>query len=341
MVKNLKFGIFDQMEFNQASLGALYEERLQMLEYADGAGFWCYHKSEHHFIPLDAAPSANVFLAAASQRTSSIRLGSLVYLLPFYNPIRLIEEICTLDHLCRGRLEVGVGKGISPAEHTLWGRDPEGARSRFEETFEILRLGLSSETIHHKGTEYHYDGLVVPHRPKQRPHPAIWYPGNFNYAGQHRLNTVVGGPADLVAQSIQSYKSLVANPIKDWNPGVTEPIIGATRHIYVAASREQARDRVTTAYPKYHQNLSTLFKKHDIPFANGDPSLGGNVELALSVGALIAGSPDDVVDHIKDLVTKTSVDYLMLAFAWGDLQHQETMASMHLFVDEVMPRFKQ
>jgi len=336
----LKFGIFDHMEFNQVSLEQLYEERLQMLEYADNAGFWCYHKAEHHFTPLDAAPSANVFLAAASQRTSHIRLGSLVHLLPFYDPIRLIEELCTLDHLCGGRLEVGVGKGISPAEHALWGRDPESAQSRFEEAFTILRLGLAGDTIHHKGAEYRYDGLVLSHRPKQHPQPPIWYPGNFSYAGRHRLNTVVAGPADVVAQSVQTYKSLVADADTDWNPGVAEPVIGATCHIYLAADRDQARARVSTAYPKYHQNLSTLFKKYDVPFANGDPSLGGNVELALSLGALIAGSPDDVSNHIKDLVSKSSVDYLMFSFHWGDLEHQEVMASMRLFVDEVMPGFK-
>ena len=137
----MRFGIFDHMEFRSGSLAELYEERLRMLEFADEAGFWCYHKAAHHFIPLDAAPSGTVFLAAASQRTKRIRLGSLVLLLPFYEPLRLIEEVCMLDHLSNGRLEIGIGKGISPAEHSLWGEDPETARDRFEEAFAILRTG--------------------------------------------------------------------------------------------------------------------------------------------------------------------------------------------------------
>ena len=126
----MQFGIFDHMEQRGGELGVLYEQRLQMLEYADAAGFARYHKAEHHFTTLDAAPSAMVFLAAASQRTKRIRLGSLVSLLPFYHPVRFIEEVCALDHLSGGRLDVGIGKGISPIEHRLWGNPDEEAVAR-------------------------------------------------------------------------------------------------------------------------------------------------------------------------------------------------------------------
>lgn len=103
----MRFGIFDHMERRDEPPGVQLENRLQMLEFADAAGYWCYHKAEHHFTVLDIAPSSNVFLAAASQRTSNIRFGPMVYLLPFYDPLRLVEEICVLDHLSGGRLEIG------------------------------------------------------------------------------------------------------------------------------------------------------------------------------------------------------------------------------------------
>ena len=148
---HVQFGIFDHMEQRGSTLRQLYEERLQMLEFADDGGFVRYHKAEHHFTPLDCAPSATVFLAAASQRTRRIRLGSLVQLLPFYHPLRLIEEICTLDHLCGGRLDVGVGKGISPIEHALWGLEPEEARARADETLAILRAGLVTDRLTYRG----------------------------------------------------------------------------------------------------------------------------------------------------------------------------------------------
>src|SRR5438045_7057681 len=87
-----------------------------MVEYADAAGFDYYHLAEHHWTPLCMAPSPTLFLAAVAQRTLRIRFGPLVYVLPLYHPLRLLEEICMLDHLSHGRLEVGIGRGASPYE---------------------------------------------------------------------------------------------------------------------------------------------------------------------------------------------------------------------------------
>jgi len=120
----VQFGIFDWIDRNQLQLPDLYEQRLQCLEYADEAGFYCYHLAEHQATPLAMAPSPSVFLAAAIQRTQRIRMGPLVYLLPLYNPLRLVQEICMLDNLSRGRLEVGVGRGVSPFELAFYNVTP-------------------------------------------------------------------------------------------------------------------------------------------------------------------------------------------------------------------------
>ena len=88
-----------------------YESRLRLLEKYDAAGFYSYHLAEHHATPLGLAPVPGLFLAAATQRTRRIRLGPCVYCLPLYDPLRLIEEVCMLDHLSRGRFDFGVGRG--------------------------------------------------------------------------------------------------------------------------------------------------------------------------------------------------------------------------------------
>ena len=89
----MEFGLFDWIDRGKAPLQKLYEERLRLLEVADSAGFLGYHLAEHHFTPLGMAPSPALFLSAAAQRTQRIRLGPLGYLLPLYNPLRLIEEV--------------------------------------------------------------------------------------------------------------------------------------------------------------------------------------------------------------------------------------------------------
>ena len=86
------FGLFDWIDRSTAPLHQLYKDRLQLLEAADAAGFFCYHLAEHHATPLGMAPSPALFLTAAAQRTQRIRLGPLVYLLPLYNPLSVRPE---------------------------------------------------------------------------------------------------------------------------------------------------------------------------------------------------------------------------------------------------------
>jgi alkanesulfonate monooxygenase SsuD/methylene tetrahydromethanopterin reductase-like flavin-dependent oxidoreductase (luciferase family) len=106
----MQFGIFDQNDHGPYPLAEQYEKRLKLIEFYDQAGFRTYHMSEHHSTPLNLTPSPSVFLAAVAQRTKRIRLGPLVYVLPAHHPLQLAEEICMLDHLSNGRLEVGIGR---------------------------------------------------------------------------------------------------------------------------------------------------------------------------------------------------------------------------------------
>ena len=327
------------MEQRGTSLSAVYEERLQMLERADALGFWCYHKAEHHFINLDSAPSANVFLAAASQRTSTLRFGPLVYLLPFYHPIRLLEEICALDNLCQGRLEIGIGKGISPPEHAKWGLDPANARDQFEEAFDILLDGLADGRVDHDGAFYHFDNVDVNMRTYQGRMPGLWYPGNVEYAADNRLNTVVGGTSSDLAAKVDTFKTGLASPSRDANPGVPAPVLAVRRHVFLAKNDELADARVARAYRVYHQNLAHLWRLHNVPFPNRDPSFGGDMHAAMAAHDLVVGSPDTVAAHIQSLVDAGDLEYLIASFAWGDLTHAESMASIELFAREVMPRF--
>src|SRR5260370_25066965 len=120
----MKVGVFDQLDRNDRPLHAFYEERLKIVEAYDRGGFYAYHTAEHHETPLGLAASPSVFLAAVAQRTHKLRFGPLVYTLPLHHPLRLVEEICMLDQLSKGRFELGVGRGISPIETAYYGVDP-------------------------------------------------------------------------------------------------------------------------------------------------------------------------------------------------------------------------
>src|SRR5215468_3654152 len=143
----MKFGVFDHMDQAGVPLEQQFAERLRLIEAYDRLGFHAYHLAEHHGTPLGLAPSPGLFMAAVAQRTKRLRFGPLVYLLPLYHPLRLIEEICMLDHMSGGRLEVGVGRGVSPIEVGFYGVDPAEGPLRFAEALKVIRQGLTSEKL--------------------------------------------------------------------------------------------------------------------------------------------------------------------------------------------------
>ncbi len=141
----MDLGIFDHLDRRDMPLADFYEHRLRLLEKYDAAGFYSYHLAEHHATPLGLAPVPGLFLAAATQRTRRIRLGPCVYCLPLYNPLRLIEEVCMLDHLSRGRFDFGVGRGIVPYEMAFFDLHHLETEDIYRETLEIVLQGLTSD----------------------------------------------------------------------------------------------------------------------------------------------------------------------------------------------------
>ena len=109
-----------------------------------------------------------LFLAAAAQRTKRIRLGPLTYLLPLYNPLRLIEEVCMLDQLSGGRLELGIGRGVSPYELGYFGVDISGTRPIFDEALAVLVAGMTNERLTFEGNHYQYHDVPMELRPLQQ-----------------------------------------------------------------------------------------------------------------------------------------------------------------------------
>src|SRR5262249_44325269 len=124
----MDFGVFDHVDRSRSAVADYYEERLATVELFDRAGFHSYHVAEHHATPVGMAPSPSVFLAAVAQRTRRLRFGPMIHALPLYHPLRMIEEICMLDQISGGRLDVGFGRGASPIELDLFGTNPAEAR---------------------------------------------------------------------------------------------------------------------------------------------------------------------------------------------------------------------
>src|SRR5450755_1795245 len=135
----IEFGIFDHIELREGTpIAALYDARIASLQRAEAGGFYAFHLAEHHGHSLSSAPTAAVFLAALARETTRLKLIPTVVCLPLHHPVRVFEDLAMLDALSHGRLELGVGKGITPFEHLNFGHPPEEASARSKDILAML-----------------------------------------------------------------------------------------------------------------------------------------------------------------------------------------------------------
>ncbi len=338
----MEFGLFDWIDRGNAPLQQLYEERLRLLEVADSAGFLGYHLAEHHFTPLGMAPSPALFLSAAAQRTKHIRLGPLGYLLPLYNPLRLIEEVCMLDQLSNGRLDLGFGRGISPYELGYFGVDPSESRAIMEETLAVVVQGLTQERLTYLGKHFQFQDVPMELQPLQQPYPPLWYPtrdvDSVRQAARQGYNCVTIGPAAQVRQSVDIYWETWTTHQRDegrLNAHVSEPKVGVMRQVVVADTDDEALAVAQEAHSDWYQSITKLWHTH------GDHGPDGHFawEPSIRDGSIIFGSPERVKEQVEELMDQTGCNYLACAFAWGTLTHEQSLHSLRLFSEEIIPIF--
>jgi len=336
---DMKFGVFDHVDRGTSSLAELYESRLKLAEIYDRSGFYAYHIAEHHATPLGMASSPSVFLAAVAQRTTRLRLGPLVYILSLSHPLRILEEICMLDQISNGRLEVGVGRGVSPYEIGYFGIDPQRSSKIYTEAYQIILQGLQSSEINFQGEVFQLKNVPVAMECVQKPHPPIWYglshPNAVPWAAQNNVNIVCNGPSAPVRAITDRYR-------QEWqqafgSSGRTLPLLGLGRHLVVGETAKEAFEIGQRAFAVWYRNLMLLWRKHGNPLASYP--IPEDFATAVDAGIAIVGTPDQVCDGLKREIGIAGVNYLLTRFAFGDLTHDESVHSLSLFTAKVMPEF--
>jgi alkanesulfonate monooxygenase SsuD/methylene tetrahydromethanopterin reductase-like flavin-dependent oxidoreductase (luciferase family) len=339
----MKFGVFDHLDIRDEPLHKTYDERLRLLHLAEEAGFHGYHLAEHHGTPLGAAPSPSVFLAAAIRETTRIRVGPMVYLLPLYHPLRLIEEICILDNLSGGRLELGVGRGISPIEIGFYGISPDASHALYREVLTVILKGLSSERLTHQGQHFQFDGVPMALRPVQKPHPPLWAgvggKESQEFSAEIGMNMMVNGPSARIKSLVETVPGLWAQrrQRQDLPPTpIKQPLLGGARQIYVADTDHEADEAARAAYDSWFAKLVKLWREYKV---EANFSIFLSYDKAKEAGLIYVGSPDTVRDQVTREARETGASYCLLQFAFGNLGHERESRSMRLFAEQVMPAF--
>jgi alkanesulfonate monooxygenase SsuD/methylene tetrahydromethanopterin reductase-like flavin-dependent oxidoreductase (luciferase family) len=332
----MKFGVFDHMDRASATLGRQFEDRLKLIELYEKSGFYAYHLAEHHATPLGMAPSPSVFLAAVAQRTKTLRFGPLVYTVNLYHPLRLIDEICMLDQMSNGRLELGVGRGISPYEVGYYGIDPATGPERFAEALDVILKGLTHKRLDHAGTFFTFKDVPMEMQPVQRPHPPLWYGAN-SLDSADRLaklgcNAVVGMKAEGVGQFSARFRAAWKSLGR---PDAEMPLIGLSRHIVVGDTDKEAQSAAKRAFALWYDALIHLWRAHGVGLPR--QMIPAVFEEALDGGYIVAGSPATVRDRLKRDNDVAGINYCLCRLAFGDLSFEESKRSAELFAAEVMP----
>ena len=237
----MEFGVFDHVDRSHLPLHEYFEARLELVERYDQAGFYSYHIAEHHSTPLGLSPSPSVFLAAVAQRTKRLRFGPMIYALPLYNPFRLLEEICMLDQMSAGRVDMGFGRGASPIELGMFGIEPADAENIYGEALKIILQGMTEQRLNFKGDFYTYDDVPVALEPFQKPYPPMWYgihtPESADRAARRDLNVLSLDDSALTKTLTHSYRAARTEMGKNSEP---ELKIGIGRFIVLADTDDEA-----------------------------------------------------------------------------------------------------
>ena len=336
---------------------ARIDQQIAQVCYAEELGFDDVWLTEHYFTGESVYNDAVLFASALAMRTERIRIGFAVVQMPFHHPIRLAVQLALLDNLSKGRIDVGVGKGTVYNEYEFVGHGLRSAdsRARMEEAVDILERAWTEAPLTYEGKYYQLHIPALRPKPFQQPSPPLWRsvisPGSFTECGR------LGKPiltARLPLERIKERWALYEAGLDEG--GHDEETrqrlrrqIALWRNVYVAESDAQALDELSALLlqtRRHMMHVRDAYNPADFEIdpamlnAWSDPAVGEERAIAyvLETGSLF-GTPARVKEQVAE-VRDAGVQHLLCQTGFGDMSHEQNIASMRRFGEEVMPAFR-
>lgn len=332
----MKVGIFDWVEASDSlSPKDVYEHKLRLAEAADQAGLHGMYFAEHQGTPLSIDGSPALLLSALFQRTRRLRAGALTFCLPWYDPFRFYNEVCMLDQMSGGRLELGVGRGVSPIESQIFGlKSIDESRAKYREALEVFFEASKTKVLRYRGID-----VEVHVKPAQQPWPPLWFPSSnkdgIDFTAQHGYHTAFLGKAADCKPLFERYREVWEKHRNDpgrHNAHVTSPCLARTQHLVIAENAEEARTLGEAAHQRWNAHIHHLTRKMGRPPVHNTEAYSKD-----SAHPLITGTPDSALSQLKSVIEQTGINYLLCVFSFGDLAPQHAERSLALFAKEVLP----
>lgn len=315
-----------------------YQQILEQVELAEELGWECFMFNEHHFLGyggLVANPA--VLLAAAAARTSKIRLGPCIAILPLRHPLHSAEDYAMVDAISGGRLEFGIGSGNTEIDYKVFGVSRENDRQRLREAIDVISKTWANERISHTGQFWSFDELTVYPRPIQQPSPPIWVAGTsaqgLGWAGRQGYHIMTVGhphPPEKVRPGVEAWKQGLMTSGYDLK----------TKHCQF-----HVRTHVSERSANARSIAMAAIKRYDEISRIGRRSLTASPEdydwnMMLATGRNNYGNPDECIKNIENARKHYYFDTLTTTFNFGGIPHVEILKSMRLFAKAVMPAFR-
>lgn len=331
----------------------IVDEQFDIMVRSEDYGFDSVWPAEHHFSEYGYCASPAVSLAAVAARTKRIRLGTGVVVLPLNHPVRIAEDYAIIDLLSGGRVDLGLGRGYQPHEFQGYGVDQSRSRDMFREGVEIIQKAWTEERFSYTGDFYQVHDLSVRPKPYQKPHPPIWMaslsPETFQLCGRYGFNLmcapVFGFDVNRGAAQIEEYRQTLRDHGRD--PAVHE--VAALTMTYVADTSQEALDDFSAPVMWYYKTFAkyiappkgqSAVPTYEMYTVARDFLSSATWDAVVQGGAVIAGSPDQVVDRIGRIAEQCGITHYLCWTRIGGLAHDKVTRSMELMAARVMPQLR-
>ncbi|MGH7917600.1 MAG: LLM class flavin-dependent oxidoreductase [Candidatus Binataceae bacterium] len=346
----MKFDIFYQLPAAASQAPSQrYRELIEEVAEADRLGFDTVWLAEIHFVPrFCVLPVPMMLLAAIAERTTRIRLGQAVNLVPLHHPMRLAEEAATLDVISGGRLAFGAGRGGFPVNYNGFGVDIHQSREIFQEALEFVTQAWTRERLTFHGRYFNVDDIEVAPKPLQQPHPPIRIaantPDTFKFAGANAYPIFAGGPVNpinVIGERLKHYTDALAESGKQ----LPEDWFASLMLAYTGHDRASVRAIVEPSVRNYFNTLSDIIRPETLGAAAVEFEKIRTRMRAMTYETVdslmgIFGDPEYCAERIAELRERIGFTRLVCWFEVGGLSgHQNLLAAMRLFAERVMPRF--
>jgi probable F420-dependent oxidoreductase len=332
----MKFGIYSSIANppRGEQLDRCVDEVIAEAQLAEESGFDSCFFGEHHQDKDGFLPSPLIVATAVAAQTRRLRVGTSVILLPLHHPVRVAEDVITLDIVSKGRITLGVGVGYQAADFQAFSVPMEQRATLFEEGVEIIRRCWKGEPFSFHGTHYTLENLHIRPRPLQTPAPPLWIGASVPTAVR-RAGRLADAFVATPSTNLESTVRLVDMYRQAALQAGREPQVVLMRDAWVAQSRAEAEavygPEVMTAYRYYWENRLAEFRNMDA----AEFTLEN-----LAANRLILGDPETCVREFHRWHEATGADYFLLRLRHahsGGPAHTRIMEALKRFGDSVLP----